>query len=458
MSHFARIPARPLPDLNNNSSDSDYEPAMRIVAYSERNEPEVIYAQDTQGKCRQNLILDHLSQDEIIEVAYEPIRKLLPPDHRLIEKYEFHRPFLEGLSEDLDPNTLTPEDVPPLDETVSFIEDIDINTLTPEDVPPLDETVSFIEDVDINTLTPDELDPLKEAQSSNNLAQNFNLNQNLHSETTNTKKQSVEPVLPKIPGHNIDEVDYWEPDLNLNQNPRKETTTTKKQSVEPVLPKIPEHNTSQSHSETPVFFNNSQREEETTIPKQQNRTRKETPEQQWVKQAEIPILQHTKERYNGENKDIASTATAMLKKYGTIEQDGSRIYRSDAFAIRQVGNTISIHRRSDELSGWSNSLMEFQLNKKEEPKITKLPTQMLAVERQEFLVVAQTLHDHGQIPDLNSADIRDVANSLGSLAPSGTIKTLEVFKQNELLLTLNNLLVQTNREELAVGEFTTNCW
>jgi len=441
-SAIARKVIETVPDLDDNSSDLDYEPAMRIVAYSEQNEPEVIYAQDTQGKCRQNLILAHLSQDEIIEVAYEPMKKLLPPDHRIIEKYEFHRPFLEGSSEDVDINTLTPEDVPPSDETVSFIEDVDINTLTPEDVPPLDETVSFIEDVDINTLTPEELTPLEEVHGSNIIA------------TTSTK-QSSEPLLPKIPRHNLDEVDYWEPDLNLNQNLHSETTTTKKQSSEAVLPKIPRHNTSQNaHSETPVFFNNSQPEEETTIPKQQNRTLKEPPEQQWVKQAEIPIIQHTKERYNGENKDIAETATAMLKKYSTIEQDGSRIYRSDAFAIRQVGNTISIHRRSDELSGWSNSLMEFQLNKKEEPKITKLPTKMLAVERQEFLVVAQTLHDNGKLLDLNSADIRDVANSLGSLAPSGTIKTLEVFKQNELLLTLNNLLVQTNREELAVGEFT----
>lgn len=51
-------------------------------------------------------------------------------------------------------------------------------------------------------------------------------------------------------------------------------------------------------------------------------------------------------------------------------------------------------------------------------------------------------------------DIRDVANSLGSLAPVGTIKTLEVFKQNEMLHTLNNVLIQADKEELTVGEFT----
>jgi hypothetical protein len=144
----------------------------------------------------------------------------------------------------------------------------------------------------------------------------------------------------------------------------------------------------------------------------------------------------------------------MLKKYGTLEQDGSRIYRSDTFVIRQEGDTVSIHRRSDELFGWENSLMDFKLNKKEEPKITKKPTEMLPVERQEFLIVAEYLGDNGKLPDLNNADIRDVANSLGSLAPAGTIKTLEVFKQNEMLHTLNNVLIQADKEELTVGEFT----
>jgi len=144
----------------------------------------------------------------------------------------------------------------------------------------------------------------------------------------------------------------------------------------------------------------------------------------------------------------------MLKKYGTVEQDGSRIYRSDIFVIRQQADTVSIHRRSDELFGWENSLMDFKLNKKEEPKIMKKPTEMLPVERQEFLIVAEYLGDNGKLPDLNNADIRDVANSLGSLAPAGTIKTLEVFKQNEMLHTLNNILIQADKEELTVGEFT----
>ncbi|MHC5733211.1 MAG: hypothetical protein ACYTXY_56135, partial [Nostoc sp.] len=69
--------------------------------------------------------------------------------------------------------------------------------------------------------------------------------------------------------------------------------------------------------------------------------------QQWARQVEVPIYQINnkqarEERYNGENKDIAETATAMLKKYGTLEQDGSRIYRSDTFVIRQEGDTVSI--------------------------------------------------------------------------------------------------------------------
>ncbi|BAZ18342.1 hypothetical protein NIES4071_102270 (plasmid) [Calothrix sp. NIES-4071] len=192
--------------------------------------------------------------------------------------------------------------------------------------------------------------------------------------------------------------------------------------------------------------------------------------QQWARQSVIPIyeIKHKGEKTKVEyenNKNIALSATEMLKKYGTIETDGSRIYRSDAFAIRKQNGVVSIHRRGDEAKGFKEPLMEFKLNKDGTPDIKegniinnlrRQTTQhkLSPVEKQEFLIVAERINEGKGLPDLQQTDIREMGNELGSLALAGTLHTLQSFKETEVLGILNNALNQVKKDELTVGDFT----
>ncbi|WP_235082148.1 hypothetical protein [Anabaena sp. 90] len=79
---------------------------------------------------------------------------------------------------------------------------------------------------------------------------------------------------------------------------------------------------------------------------------------------------------------------------------------------------------------------------------------MLAVERQEFLMVAEKISGEKKLPQLQNADIRDIANQLGSLAPTGTFATLESFRKTEVLGLLNSALQQAKSDILTIGEYT----
>ncbi|KAB8333847.1 hypothetical protein SD80_011340 [Scytonema tolypothrichoides VB-61278] len=384
-----------VPDLGSDYQQTS-ESALKITAYLESDGSDkqiVIYEQDSEGKCTTNLVTEILSQDEIIDVASVSLMKLLPPSSEILKNHSETKQLLSD------------------SENFAATEEISLRTESPE-------STSSAED---------------------NLKSSHSFEDN-------------------VVNHSQEEIAQTEPNSQA-----QETVTSNKKPENKTENEVNENsNRNQFFAQEPEELETKNRRRyapEFTYQEVANSQGVEPAAQQWARQVEVPIYQikHKQallERYNGENKDIAETATAMLKKYSTLEQDGSRIYRSDAFVIRACRDTISIHRRSDELSGWENSLMEFKLNKKKEPKITKKPTEMLPVERQEFLMVAEHLNDNGKLPDLSNADIRDVANSLGSLAPAGTIKTLEVFKQNEMLLTLNNVLLQADKEELTVGEFT----
>ncbi|MBW4567437.1 MAG: hypothetical protein KME31_05280 [Tolypothrix carrinoi HA7290-LM1] len=490
----ARI-VQDVPDLGENSS-SDYEPAIRITAYTELGNKTVIYEQDSSGKCRTNLITENLSQDEIMDVAYEPLIKLLPPSSDIVKNYQDTKNFLEK-SENFQPetnvnsqpsdiessqfdnistaandmlskvlnNTYLEENVTELIASTEKIQSVEF--ITVEDIPPDEETIDFVENIDISN-PPDFDDPPDEDEQITAIAQNhyevelidntiLEPNNQIDNQPLNVENsESTLSTVAESAEHNFEEVIInnlqEEVENQENYTSNEITVTNKKKFVD-----------SENPSVTPKKENLEEEEQyaaQYTYQQAANSEGVEPQAQQWARQVEVPVYeiknkQTEKERYNGENKDIAQAATEMLKKYGIIEQDGSRIYRSDAFIIRQEGDTVSIHRRSDELQGWSNSLMKFKPGKGDkEPKITKQPTKMLGVERQEFLIIGEHLQDKGKLPDLSSSDIRDVANSLGSLAPAGTIKTLEVFKQNEMLDTLNNTLLVALKDELAVGEFT----
>ncbi|MEA5622106.1 hypothetical protein [Nostoc sp. UHCC 0251] len=411
-----RIAARLVEDVPNLNSDYQQtgDIALKITAYLESEGSEkqiVIYEQNSEGKCTTNLVTEILTPDEIIDVASEPLIKLLPPSAEIIENSEDTKELLS------DNENFTAIEVNPLlDDSQLTINKL-LQDENSENSSPITQ--------EINSSVEIEADESFEDDVVNNLQEEIAQSK----ETLQIKEIVVSNYQPQ---------DKAEEEVNENGT-RNQLFAQEPEELE----------TNNRNKYAPEF----------SYQEVANSQGVESAAQQWARQVEVPIYQINnkqarEERYNGENKDIAETATTMLKKYGTLEQDGSRIYRSDTFVIRQEGDTVSIHRRSDELFGWENSLMDFKLNKKEEPKITKKPTEMLPIERQEFLIVAEYLGDNGKLPDLNNADIRDVANSLGSLAPAGTIKTLAVFKQNEMLHTLNNVLIQADKEELTVGEFT----
>ncbi|MEC4813935.1 MAG: hypothetical protein SAK29_11780 [Scytonema sp. PMC 1069.18] len=478
-----------VPDLNNNYRQTS-ESTLKITAYldSENSDKQIVlYEQNSEGKCTTNLVTETLTQEEIMDVASEPLVKLLPPSAEIIKNYEETKEllpdgeygashqFVDESENFIEPNNFGDDNQTGQVESLSAVADNILSELLSEnhnkqaqpDVEALlinwsdeeeEASVSFLDDIDISN--PPEVDsPPDDGEELNYRAYEGYSNESIsvapeetNEPTLNSDNQTVEPPLTNT-GESIEVRERFD-DYVANNVQAEETNTEDKEDENPerlqFFTQEPEElETSNRRRDAPEF----------TYQEVADSQGVEPVAQQWARQVEVPIYQiknkqARQERYNGENKDIAETATAMLKKYGTLEQDGSRIYRSDAFVIRQQGITISIHRRNDELFGWENSLMEFKFNKQKELKITKKPTEMLAVERQEFLIVAEYKNDNGKLPDVNNADIRDVANSLGSLAPAGTIKTLEVFKQNEMLHSLNNLLIQANKEELAVGEFT----
>lgn len=86
--------------------------------------------------------------------------------------------------------------------------------------------------------------------------------------------------------------------------------------------------------------------------------------------------------------------------------------------IKLEGSKYSIHHRRDELNYFGNPILQLSLNSKGNPKIEIPPTQMLPVETQEFLMVGERLESGKKLPQLAIADLRDIANNLGSLEES----------------------------------------
>lgn len=182
----------------------------------------------------------------------------------------------------------------------------------------------------------------------------------------------------------------------------------------------------------------------------------EEPIQYWANQRDVPIFKPTIPRKfvaATENNYIALAAKQLLNNYGVEHDDNSFVYRSDAFTIREFRGTYSIHRHGDEQASYfANPLMQFQVNPQGKVKILKNPHQMLSVERQEFLMVADYLN-HGQdLPTLD-LDTRELSNSLGSLAPQGTQNILESFRQGEILKVMHGTLSKAKSDQVEIGDY-----
>ena len=433
---------------NNNSS-------LAIIATIESGDKLTVYQQDIEGKCRHNWVTENLETEEIIAVVYEPIIRYLPPSQNTTNNTTELKEDLTKIVDELLGQLFGVKDIESevIDNStesdspagaVNSGENIELeNEFTPIlDLPFEEETFVFWDE---DTPLPEPpVDDSPEWDDARDIPM---------AETTYIEEEN--------------QYNFTDKQVSPNEIKTEETVTETIPEVdafrEEKSAKFVE--TTEEETETPkrkvAFTENYNGVVSSPTVTAQN--------QKWIREVEVPIkkdvapiwqkiigLHWLKMRHNlkVENTKIAQTAVKILKAYGETLADGSRIYRSDAFVIRKEGEKYSIHHRRDELSNFSHSLMEFTVNSHHDIKLKIPPTQMLAVERQEFLMVAEKISGEKKLPQLQNADIRDIANQLGSLAPAGTFATLESFRKTEVLGLLNSALQQAKTDNLTIGEYT----
>ncbi|MBD2254735.1 DUF3854 domain-containing protein [Nostoc parmelioides] len=180
-----------------------------------------------------------------------------------------------------------------------------------------------------------------------------------------------------------------------------------------------------------------------------------TGQKYWAAKQKVPNYAQTLPRKflkEKENEDIVTVAKKLLDKYGQALDDGSTVYRSDAFTIRKFKDTYSIHRAGDEKESYfSNSLMQFEMNKKGEPVIKNSET-LLMIERQEFLNVNQRFQSVTQLPSFYE-DAITLKSHLGSLAPLGTQDVVKKLEISEVAQLLNHTLKTAQSRHLQIGDY-----
>lgn len=191
----------------------------------------------------------------------------------------------------------------------------------------------------------------------------------------------------------------------------------------------------------------------------------------WAKKEKVTLYESNffrKRLEASENKQIAFAAYTLLKKYGVEAKDeqqqtSDKIYHADAFVIKNHGaDKYSIYRRHDDVE-----LMTFQADKwghvgttklsdteiEDEPKIwIEKQINILPIERQEFLLVADYLKAGKELPSVDE-DPRKIASTLSSLSPKGTHNILESFKEKEALKILTQTITSFEKDDLTLGNY-----
>ncbi|MHC5748163.1 MAG: DUF3854 domain-containing protein [Nostoc sp.] len=191
----------------------------------------------------------------------------------------------------------------------------------------------------------------------------------------------------------------------------------------------------------------------------------------WAKKENVTLYEPNffrKRLEASENKQIAFAAYTLLKKYGVEVKDeqqqiSGKIYHADAFVIKNHGaDKYSIYRRHDDVE-----LMTFQADKwghvgkiklsyteiESEQKIwRKKQINILPIERQEFLLVADYLKAGKELPSVDE-DPRKIASVVGSVSPKGTHNILESFKENEVLKILTQTITSFEKDDLTLGNY-----
>ncbi|MHC5747106.1 MAG: DUF3854 domain-containing protein [Nostoc sp.] len=191
----------------------------------------------------------------------------------------------------------------------------------------------------------------------------------------------------------------------------------------------------------------------------------------WAKKENVTLYEPNffrKRLEASENKQIAFAAYTLLKKYGVEAKDeqqqtSGKIYHADAFVIKNHGaDKYSIYRCHDDVE-----LMTFQTDKwghvgniklsyteiESEQKIwRKKQINILPIERQEFLLVADYLKAGKELPSVDE-DPRKIASVVGSVSPKGTHNILESFKENEVLKILTQSITSFEKDDLSLGNY-----
>ncbi|MBW4642690.1 MAG: hypothetical protein KME23_06745 [Goleter apudmare HA4340-LM2] len=399
------------PGVESDIGNVERDLSLAIIAHTESGEIIVVYHQNQEGNCLTNIVTENLSSSEIIDVVYEVITsseseansKLLPPASTREEMVDKEKQ-LSSFSDEL-----SPENVGIKLDIHGEVKDI---TESPKS--------SLSSEIKVDKTEPALQDsPAFDIPISTHDASQKHRNTQLN-EPENTPSRKRSPQVSRFDVATLSDSTDTEIPTRPKLKPAAEYSYEQIASSKEVSPKT----------------------------------------KQWVRVVEVPVFKAVansrveRERIKQENIKIAQTAVEMLKVYGEETDYGYKVYRSDAFVIKQEGSKYSIHHRRDELNQFDNPLMQFSLNSKGNPKIQIPPNQMMSVERQEFLMVGERLESGKKIPQLTNSDLRDVANNLGSLAPAGTFKTLESFRETEMLGLLNSALQKANTDTLTVGEYT----
>lgn len=191
----------------------------------------------------------------------------------------------------------------------------------------------------------------------------------------------------------------------------------------------------------------------------------------WAKKENVTVYEPNffrKRLEASENKQIAFAAYTLLKKYGVEAKDeqqqtSGKIYHADAFVIKNHGaDKYSISRRHDDIE-----LITFQADKwghvgdiklsyteiESDPKIWgEKQINILPIERQEFLLVADYLKAGKELPSVDE-DPRKIASVVGSVSPKGTHNILESFKENEVLKILTQSITSFEKDDLTLGNY-----
>ncbi|HEY9803855.1 MAG TPA: hypothetical protein V6D25_26165, partial [Leptolyngbyaceae cyanobacterium] len=252
--------------------------------------------------------------------------------------------------------------------------------------------------------------------------------------------------------------------LISDSKPQSPSSTTTNSQVTPTQsePQSPPNTTEPTLEQTP---SNNQAEEQETNGWFRGRRKPDEPVPpptlNWTKKQDVTLYQRSgrrRELEDKENKAIATAAVQLVKKYGIkADKQGKELtYQSDAFIINKKGDDYTISRRHD-----GKELMTFMANRWGEVRwvnlerdlsTNKYPINILPIERQEFLLVADYLKAGKELPRIDE-DPRKLASVLSSVSPSGTHNVLESFKQSQVLQIMIGAIGNFKKNDLSLGNY-----